>query len=179
MNNTNDSRGITQPRFLAHVIRGMIDDRIRRTPEPHQRVQQVTQRYPDRQITGGGSPELVQTKDGPGVWGVAGQFCKVNATADGWEWGAGSAPGAGAIIHRGSTVATGGVWEAVTGLTNGINVRYDTAAAYKAGSLNVFINGQQVIPVQDYDETTPATGRFDMVEAPTPIDTVSVIYEEP
>jgi hypothetical protein len=85
----------------------------------------------------------------------------------------------GAVLHRGSTVATGGVWEAVTGLTNGINLRFDTAAAYKAGSLNVFVNGQQAIPVQDYDETTPATGRFDMVEAPTPIDTVSVIYEEP
>jgi len=179
VNNTNDSRGMTQPRFLAHVIRGMIDDRIRRKPEPHQRVQQVTQRYPDRQITGGGSPELVQTKDGPGVWGVAGQFCKVNATADGWEWGAGSAPGAGAIIHRGSTVATGGVWEAVTGAVNGANLRFDTAAAYKAGSLMVYQNGKHITPVSGYTETTPATGRFDFIEAPYTGEEVSVMYEEP
>jgi hypothetical protein len=90
-----------------------------------------------------------------------------------------AAAAAGAITHRGSTVATGGVWEAVTGLVNGANLRFDTANPYKAGSLLVFQNGKHITPVSGYTETTPASGRFDMIEAPYAGEEISVQYEEP
>jgi len=75
--------------------------------------------------------------------------------------------------------------ETPAGVINGINAVFTTSVPYQAGSLAVWINGQQVPPA-NYTETSPAAGTFTLTD-PGCIpksggwgsDTISVDYNDP
>lgn len=67
--------------------------------------------------------------------------------------------------------------EVPTGSVNSSNTAFTTARAYIAGSLKVFINGLAQIRGTDYTETTPGSGIFTMIVAPTTGDAIFVDYQ--
>lgn len=67
--------------------------------------------------------------------------------------------------------------ETPTGTINGTNTTFTTAASYKSGKIAVFRNGVRQKVTVDYIETTPASGIFNFVTAPSTGDGVMVDYE--
>jgi len=76
------------------------------------------------------------------------------------------------------------VVETPAGVINGVNAVFTTSVPYQAGSLSVWINGQQVFGC--YAETSPALGTFTITD-PNAIpksgawgsDTISADYNDP
>lgn len=67
--------------------------------------------------------------------------------------------------------------EVPTGSVNSSNTSFTAARAYIAGSLLVHINGIRQVRTTDYTETTPASGIFTMIIAPTTGDTITIDYQ--
>lgn len=78
-----------------------------------------------------------------------------------------AAPTTGTVTHIG---------EGVTGTVNGINTLFTTLAPYTANKLAVYRNGVRQQRTADYTETTPASGTFTFVTAPTTGDVITVDY---
>jgi hypothetical protein len=75
------------------------------------------------------------------------------------------------------SAAMGHMGEAPSGLVNGSNKAFTCAAAYVSGKLAVYLNGVRQKLTTDYAETTPASGIFTFVTAPSTGDSVLVDYQ--
>jgi hypothetical protein len=74
---------------------------------------------------------------------------------------------------------TSDTYGALAGAINGSNTTYTVSlSAYTTGTLRVYLNGQLQIQgtASDWTETTPASGTFDFVTAPTAGDEITVMY---
>ena len=79
---------------------------------------------------------------------------------------------------------TGDTYGVLSGTLNGSNTTFTVSKAfYLSGSLSVYLNGQLQTQgsVEDWQETTPASGTFDFTIAPESTDeiVVSYVYSQP
>ena len=110
---------------------------------------------------------------------IVGQVIKIATTAP-LTFVNGSSTGSGAVLHRASTIASGGVWEtAVVSSRSMVTL----PSAYKMGSAKVWRHGLMCTPGTDYSETDPATGILTMTEQYGGQnfvgDNIAVEWEEP
>ena len=87
-------------------------------------------------------------------------------------------PGGGALTYRDST-PDNGTYGLLAGSVNSSNTTFTVSEGqYETGSLLVWKNGQLMTQgaTADWEETTPASGTFDFVTAPTTGDVITVEY---
>lgn len=65
-----------------------------------------------------------------------------------------------------------------TGTQNGSNTTFTAPDAYTGGTLEVYVNGILQSRTDDYTETDPTTGEFDILDAPLSTDVIRVSYQK-
>ncbi len=112
---------------------------------------------------------------GPSVTGVrVGNKVTYTVAASG---GGGSG---GNIIKEGTPLGVGSTYGQVQGTIDGTNTQFITANnTYIAGTLTVWLNGQEIDLIADWIETDPTTGKWDFVIPPIVGDVIYIEYFSP
>ncbi len=90
--------------------------------------------------------------------------------------GSGSGTGGGNYIVN--QTPDGGTYSLLSGDINGINTTFTVSTSeYVSGTGIAMLNGQTLTQGDDWSETTPGSGTFDLVVPPTPGDVLTFVFQ--